>query len=46
MSTPILVIIGIAVVALIMAVILSVGESGPRVTIIKDDPDKVDDKDA
>ena len=46
MSTPVIVILGIAVVALIIAVILSAGESGPRVTIIKDDRDKVDDKDA
>ena len=46
MSTPIIVILGLAVVALIMAVILSAGDSGSRVTIIKEDRDKVDDKDA
>ena len=35
MSTPIIVILGLAAVALIMAVILSAGEGGTRVTIIK-----------
>ena len=46
MSTPIIIILVLAAIALIMAVILSAGESGSRVTIIKEDRDKVDDKDA
>ena len=46
MSTPVIIILGLAAVALIIAVILSAGESGTRVTIVKHDRDKVDDKDA
>ena len=44
MSTTVIIILGLSVLALIIAVILAAGESGPRVTIIKDD--EVDGDDA